>query len=370
MYSDWFGSTRATPYAWQYVTQYAYTDTNKTTPVDLSNTPRGQRVYIGFQARNIGANTWSNTGSNPVRVGTSNPQNRNSIFCDNTWLSCARPANLQEASVAPGSIGTFEFWYNIPAGGGTYNEYFNILAEGNTWMNDIGLYYHTYTPTPIYTWQLTNQYAYTDANKTTGVDLSNLVPGQRVFIGYQARNTGNVAWNNSIVKSGTSNPRDRISPFCDTSWLSCSRTSALKEASVAPGSIGTFEFWYKAPATPGDYKEHYSVLAEGVIWMNDPDMNFFTRVGVGPRAQGAVETLGANQQLNINQSLISTDNRYRLVMQGDGNLVLYDNQSRAYWSSGTAGRGTSNLVMQNDGNLVVYRAGGNPTWYTQTSGQL
>ena len=134
--------------------------------------------------------------------------------------------------------------------------------------------------------------------------------------------------------------------------------------------------------------------------MNDPDMNFFTRVGVGPRAQGAVETLGANQQLNINQSLISTDNRYRLVMQGDGNLVLYsykralwssgtagkpatkaimqgdgnlvlyDNQSRAYWSSGTAGRGTSNLVMQNDGNLVVYRAGGNPTWYTQTSGQL
>lgn len=45
----------------------------------------------------------------------------------------------------------------------------------------------------------------------------------------------------------------------------------------------------------------------------------------------------------------------RLVMQTDGNLVLY-NGSSAVWQSGTGGQGdtTSRLEMQNDGNLVLY----------------
>ncbi|MFV0461070.1 MAG: putative Ig domain-containing protein, partial [Actinomycetales bacterium] len=43
----------------------------------------------------------------------------------------------------------------------------------------------------------------------------------------------------------------------------------------------------------------------------------------------------------------------RLVMQGDGNLVVYSTQDRALWSSRT-GTGCSQLVMQADGNLVIY----------------
>lgn len=403
MYSDWFGSTRGTPYAWQYVGQYAYIDSNKSIGVDLNNAGRGQRVFVTVQARNTGNTTWTNTGNNPVRIGTNNPQNRNSIFCDSTWISCARPANLKEPSVAPGATGTFEFWYNIPAVGGTHNEYFNLLAEGSTWMNDLGLYFRSYAAPPSYTWQLTGQYAYTDVNKTTTANLSQLNPGQRVFIGYYAKNTGNVTWLNTganAVKSGTNNPKDRSSSFCDQTWPSCTRSALLKEASVAPGAIGTFEFWYKAPSNPGEYREHFLPLSEGVNWMNDIGMQFYTQVGVGPREQGATEILGTNQQLTSNQSIVSADNRYRLVMQGDGNLVLYsykralwssgtagkpatrlvmqgdgnlviyDTQGKAYWSSGTAGKGSSSLVMQNDGNLVVYTVGGNASWFTRTSGQL
>ena len=371
IYSDWFGSTRTTPYAWQYVTQYAYTDANKTTSVNLNNASLGQRVYVGVQARNIGNATWTNSGNNPVRIGTNNPQNRNSVFCDNTWISCARPANLKEASVAPGAVGTFEFWYNIPASGGSFNEYFNLLAEDSAWMNDLGLFYQTHAAPPTYMWQLVSQYAYTDANKTTGADLSNLSPGQKVYIGYQAKNIGNVTWNNTggiIVKSATSNPRDRSSPFCDSTWQGCNRSAILKEASVAPGSVGTFEFWYKAPSNYGEYREYYTPVAEGITWMNDTGMNFFTRVGVGPRVQGATETLGANQQLSINQSITSVDNRYQLIMQGDGNLVVYSPQ-RAIWASSTGGS-SNKLIMQGDGNLVVYDTQGRATWNSGTSGRF
>jgi surface antigen len=58
-----------------------------------------------------------------------------------------------------------------------------------------------------------------------------------------------------------------------------------------------------------------------------------------------------------------------LVMQGDGNLVLYG-PGGAVWNSATAGRGSSMLLLQNDGNLVVYRSTGAATWSTGTTGRL
>lgn len=52
-----------------------------------------------------------------------------------------------------------------------------------------------------------------------------------------------------------------------------------------------------------------------------------------------------------------------LVMQWDGNLVLYlvaenGTQIQALWSSGTWGNWASYAVMQNDGNFVVYKENG------------
>ncbi|XP_077234724.1 mannose-specific lectin-like [Tasmannia lanceolata] len=59
---------------------------------------------------------------------------------------------------------------------------------------------------------------------------------------------------------------------------------------------------------------------------------------------------------------------YRFIMQNDCNLVLYINQTRALWASGTNGSETvwnSNisggvnscrLIVQGDGNVVIYSA--------------
>ena len=40
-------------------------------------------------------------------------------------------------------------------------------------------------------------------------------------------------------------------------------------------------------------------------------------------------------------------------MQKDGNLVVYREDGQAMWASGTSGNNNS-LVIQGDGNLVIY----------------
>jgi Domain of unknown function (DUF1929)/Legume lectin domain len=56
----------------------------------------------------------------------------------------------------------------------------------------------------------------------------------------------------------------------------------------------------------------------------------------------------------------------RLVLQTDGNLVLYDKASTALWASNTAGSTGSYLVVQNDGNLVIYDQNNHPIWASNT----
>ncbi|MFT4621411.1 MAG: hypothetical protein ACI8PZ_000063 [Myxococcota bacterium] len=65
--------------------------------------------------------------------------------------------------------------------------------------------------------------------------------------------------------------------------------------------------------------------------------------------------------------LWSCDARFVLVMQGDGNLVLYQG-ALALWSTMTHGNPDAWAAMQDDGNLVVYAASGWPLWSTETGG--
>ncbi|MFJ4618189.1 hypothetical protein [Streptomyces sp. NPDC088812] len=60
-------------------------------------------------------------------------------------------------------------------------------------------------------------------------------------------------------------------------------------------------------------------------------------------------------------------NRTRMVMQNDGDLVIYDEDDRARWSSGTSGSG-NRAYFQGDGNLVVSDGNGTPLWHTGTQG--
>jgi hypothetical protein len=77
--------------------------------------------------------------------------------------------------------------------------------------------------------------------------------------------------------------------------------------------------------------------------------------------------LSANQQLTVNQSVLSCNGSYTLVLGGDGNLVLYQG-STALWASGTAGKASANAIMQGDGNFVIYSTSGAALWASNTAG--
>jgi len=77
---------------------------------------------------------------------------------------------------------------------------------------------------------------------------------------------------------------------------------------------------------------------------------------------GAVES---GMSLIFGQSAVSCDGRFELRMQGDGNLVLYQD-SAAIWASGTFGN-FHMMHLQSDGNIVITQLG-TPVWSTGTHG--
>ncbi len=78
--------------------------------------------------------------------------------------------------------------------------------------------------------------------------------------------------------------------------------------------------------------------------------------------------LWPRQGLARGQSRTSCDGRFALVMQDDGNLVLYQTGVGALWHTATHGTGASWAVMQDDGNFVVYDDVGTARWHSRTHG--
>ena len=85
-----------------------------------------------------------------------------------------------------------------------------------------------------------------------------------------------------------------------------------------------------------------------------------------------VATLPAGQQMRAGQRLVSANNAYQLVMQSDGNLVLYPGNTTALgtaiWHTHTFGNpgayasftASSGLVIENAANTVIWRSNTSP----------
>ena len=82
-----------------------------------------------------------------------------------------------------------------------------------------------------------------------------------------------------------------------------------------------------------------------------------TRVACGAVVRGELDRLGAGMSLAQGTGLVSRGGAARLVLQSDGNLVVYVDGAPT-WATGT--RDIAALVMQADGNLVGYTAAGYP----------
>lgn len=79
--------------------------------------------------------------------------------------------------------------------------------------------------------------------------------------------------------------------------------------------------------------------------------------------------LPVDARLYIGQQLTADQGPVRLVLQADGNLVIYrDDLGRPVWASNTEGKSISYLAMQGDGNLVLYSTDGKAVWASNTAG--
>ncbi|MCW8878883.1 MAG: hypothetical protein OQK51_17670 [Kangiellaceae bacterium] len=114
------------------------------------------------------------------------------------------------------------------------------------------------------------------------------------------------------------------------------------------------------------------------VWLNHDDRNSEGQWWVkGQSTQTIQPHYAASQtvekgQLTLNPGdAITTQNRY-LIMQHDGNLVLYRFNNgqigEPLWATGTNWGSQHRAIFQGDGNLVVYNQHGNPLWASHTHG--
>uniref|UniRef100_A0AAY5EAP7 Bulb-type lectin domain-containing protein n=1 Tax=Electrophorus electricus TaxID=8005 RepID=A0AAY5EAP7_ELEEL len=71
-------------------------------------------------------------------------------------------------------------------------------------------------------------------------------------------------------------------------------------------------------------------------------------------------SLSTNQEMFKGDYLISNDGNYKAIFQDDGNFVVYG--WKPIWASGSDGKPGFFLIMQSDGNLVIYDTNNQPLW--------
>ena len=116
-----------------------------------------------------------------------------------------------------------------------------------------------------------------------------------------------------------------------------------------------------------------STMQEAKHFLKATTLVFYaTFVSVTPAIVCAADRLNPGELLRAEteQQITSANQQYRLIMQRDGNLVLYDDAKRQLlWESKTQGQKVDRVIMQRDGNLVLYLSNGQPAWSSNTFGK-
>jgi hypothetical protein len=353
MFNDWFGSTMMeVPYAWAFESAEAFIDSGRTMKFTdkVSVAPSG-KVYMTVKARNIGNQTWT---PSYLRLGTSGPRDRTSIFADPSWPFTTRPAALLEGSIGPGQTGTLQFTLNAPVTTGNYREIFNVVADGHAWLNEQGLYFDIDVVNPV------------SASNSSNINLPSgqvLRPGQSLLSPDRhtvliLQKDGNlVQYSNfqPVWHTGTRGfPVDRLEMQVDGNLV-------LYEQSGTP-------IWHTNTYGNNGASLHTQTDGNLVLYTTGFAPLWATNAVHRPDHLSHVNSSMTNTALFQGQLLETADRKYRLVLQEDGNLVIYSN-STPIWHTGTHGRPKPFLVMQPDGNLVLYDENGVPLWHPGTNGR-
>ncbi|MER5465128.1 mannose-binding protein [Streptomyces sp. NPDC002668] len=84
-----------------------------------------------------------------------------------------------------------------------------------------------------------------------------------------------------------------------------------------------------------------------------------------PKPNWGTKTVYATSVLQVGQAW--STNRIRMVMQSDGNLVVYNEKGKPIWAAMTFGP-NHRAIFQQDGNLVIHNADDRPIWASRSHG--
>jgi YVTN family beta-propeller protein len=117
----------------------------------------------------------------------------------------------------------------------------------------------------------------------------------------------------------------------------------------------------------GEYPSRVAFTPDGTEFylIHDAGQYIAIHDTTGEPAPGS-DRVVRGESLAIGQYRTSRDGRFRLIMQSDGNLVLYAATGEALWHTHTNGSGATYAVLQHDGNFVLYTPAGVAKWHTQT----
>jgi hypothetical protein len=194
-------------------------------------------------------------------------------------------------------------------------------------------------------------YSHTPTAAGSNVPTGSLVQGDKAYITFSVRNTGNTTWEKSNTFLGTAEPYDRTSTFHDSTWLAHNRVTAMDELIVEPGDTATFSFWYAAPYTTGNYSEKFSVVIEGIAWTPYNGLYLGTTI-TSPDYSASVVSLGSYKD----ETLVSGMHTNNMLPGESAYIVLrVRNKGNRVWTRSsfttrlatTASNGRSSVFNKN-----------------------
>ncbi len=139
--------------------------------------------------------------------------------------------------------------------------------------------------------------------------------------------------------------------------------------SAFSGSYQTTPNTYVPPPLPGSFSYGSTALLNSAYYNRGFDYLNTTHTNIaGTRIDNVLGTkidMSNNQPVLVTGgSIYSPNHTFRLTLQTDGNLVLYQRNSNGSetptWASNTNGSASASLYFQNDANLVIYSNNNTP----------
>ena len=355
MFNDWFGSTRQDiPWGWTPVSTEVFADPQRTVKfTDKPTVTPGGYVYVRIKAQNSGTKIWQKGFLN---IGTQNPQDHNSQFSNTGWLNGARPAHMVENTVDIGQTATFEFAMKAPNQSGSYRDVFRGVADGYSWLagSNLDIKFNVVTTS--------NGIVQNKNFMNSGMSLN---------IGdYLISNDGNSTL--SLTRNGNLN----LDIGFKSKWSSLSANmQANKLILQGDGNLVLYTqnmrpVW--ATGTDGNPGAWLALQEDGnlVLYSSSNSPLWSTGTSHIPLLSAYTFNNVAGGCMLPGQMLSVPNRNYKLILQGDGNLVLYTQNMRPVWATGTDGKSAYMACMQGDGNLVLYTQNMRPVWATGTDGNM